>query len=106
MNFPRYRAGPIEYWLAEAGTQFINGFIASFKVGASVGVLSGGGMAASELGSRLSPLVNALVAVGSIVATCASGGVAQVHDWHKTNPVPNPWPRPTGNTQPPFPHTD
>ena len=64
MNFPKYKAGPVEYWLAEAVTQFINGALAGFKIGATVGVSSGGGVAATDLGTRVSPLMNALIAVG------------------------------------------
>jgi hypothetical protein len=95
MNLPKYRAGPVEFWMSEAATQFINGFIASFKIGASVGVISGGGgVAATQMGEKISPLLNGLFAVGGILATCAAGGIAQVHEWHKTNPFPNPYPKP------------
>lgn len=94
MNLPRYRPGPVEYWLTEAGTQFINGAIAGFKIGATVGVSSGGGVAASDLGTKVSPLVNALIAMGSILITCAACGLNRFADWHKTNEFPNPYPRP------------
>lgn len=103
MNLPKYKAGPVEYWLAEAITQFINGALAGFKIGATVGVSSGGGVAATDLGTRVSPLLNALIAVGSILITCAACGLNRVADWHKTNEFPNPWPKPSGDTRPPFP---
>lgn len=102
MNFPRYKAGPVEYWIAEAATQFVNGAIGGFKIGATVGVSSGGGVAVSDFGARVSPFANALIAVGSILVTCAACGVNRVADWHKTNEFPNPWPKPSGTTTPPF----
>lgn len=99
MNFPRYKAGPIEYWLCEALTQFINGAISGFKIGASVGVFSGGGVAASDLGDKVSPLFNSLISVAGIALTCLGSGLARFHDWHKTNEIPNPWPKPASNNQ-------
>lgn len=102
MQFPRYRAGPIEYWLAEAGTQFVNGAIGGFKIGAFGGGGGGLGLAASPVGEKISPLLNALFTIGSILLICAAAGAARFHDWHKTNEFPNPYPKPSGNSQPPF----
>jgi len=94
MPLPRYSPGPVDYWLAEAATQFINGAIAGFKTAATGGLVIGGGVAASELGNKVSPVMNALLAIGSIAATCGGAGLTRVVDWHKTNEFPNPWPRP------------
>lgn len=94
MKIPGYKAGAIDYWLAEAGTQFVNGFIGGFKVGALGGGGGSIGLAASPVGEKISPVMNALFALGSILVICAAAGVGQFHDWHKTNPFPNPMPKP------------
>jgi hypothetical protein len=98
VNFPKYKAGPVEFWLSEAATQFVNGAIAGFKTGATVGVFSGGGVAASDFANRVSPFMNALIAVGGILATCTAAGINRVIDWHKSNEFPNPYPKPPAPT--------
>ena len=105
-QFPRYKAGPVEYWLAEAITQFINGCMHGFGGGSFVGLGTGVGTAASPLGENMTPLKNAILSIGAIALSCIGQGVTQFRDWHKNgNPFPNPWPKPTGNTNPPFPPT-
>lgn len=98
MQLPRYKAGPVDYWITEAATQFINGAIAGWKIGATVGVGSGGGLAASPAGERIGPVLNALIAVSSIALVCIASGAARFHEWHKTNELPNPF----FPTKPPF----
>lgn len=95
MSFPKYKAGPVEYWLAEAATQFLNGAIAGFKIGAVGGGGGGIGLAASPVGDKISPLTNALVTIAGIAVICAAAGAARFHDWHKANEFPNPYPKPS-----------
>lgn len=94
MNLPRYRAGPVEYWLAAAGTEFINGFIAGWKhgvgTGAGTGVLTG----TTDVAVNLTAIQQIMVSAGATVFAMLMNGVNQITDWHKTNPFPNPWPKP------------
>lgn len=109
MNFPTYKAGPVEYWIGEAMTQFVNGFIAGWKhavgTGASTGILTGGIIpGTNEAAQHLSQTQQILVSAGAAFAAMFMSGVSQVSSWHENgNPFPNPWPKPTGNTTPPFP---
>lgn len=103
MNIPRYKAGPIEYWLAEAATQFINGALAGIKLGGLIGGGTGVSTSLSVIGDDLTAVKQIAVAVSGFLVTMAASGIAQVSRWHENgNPVPNPWPKPTGNTHPPF----
>ena len=103
MNFPRYKAGPVEFWLAQALTEFINGFIAGWKhgvgTGAGTGVLTG----TTDMAANLTALQQIMVSVGATVLAMVMNGITQVSDWHKTNLFPNPWSRAT-TTTPPFPN--
>jgi len=104
MNFlPRYKAGVVDYWFAEAITQFVNGFISGIGGGTFVG--GGTAIAASQTGatSGVDWFTHAGVAAGGIGLTAIGNGVKRVIVWHNDNPFPNPWPRPTGDTQAPFP---
>lgn len=102
LNLPRYRAGPVEYWLAEAGTQFVNGFIGGLGGGALAGV--GAGAAASSQGLWSGgTLVDQLLipAYGATIAGIGHG-FKQFIVWHHEHPFPNPWAQPTGSTLVPF----
>lgn len=101
-RWPRYKAGAVEYWIAEAGTVFVNGFLAGVGGGALAG--AGSGVAASSTGlwAGADWLTQVLIAAcGATVAALGQAFKAFVV-WHHDNPFPNPWPRPTGNTNPPF----
>lgn len=102
MNFPRYRAGPVEYWVAEAATQFVNGFISGLGGGAIAG--AGTGVAASSTGLWAGSdwITQILVAAFGATLAAMGQGFKQVIVWHHNNEFPNPWPRPTGTTPPPF----
>lgn len=103
MSFPRYKAGPVEYWLAEAATQFVNGFISGLGGGALAG--TGTSIAATSTGLWVGDgyITQILVGVFGMVVAALGSAFKQVIVWHHQNPFPNPWPRPTGTTQPPFP---
>ena len=102
MNFPRYKAGPVEFWLAAALTEFINGFISGWKhgvgTGAGTGVLTG----TTDVAQSLSAWQQIMVSVGATLFAMVMNGLTQVTDWHKAKPFPNPWPEPTGTTAAPF----
>ncbi len=102
MNLPRYKAGPVEFWLAEAFTQFINGFIAGWKhgvgTGAGTGILTG----TTDVAANMTALQQITVSAGATIFAMVMNGLTQVTDWHKDNPFPNPWPKPSGTTNAPF----
>lgn len=108
MNWlPKYRAGPVEFWLGEAFTEFVNGFIAGWKhgvgTGAGTGVLTGGVIPGTEqIPQSMTAWQQILVSAGATVLAMVMNGITQMTDWHKTNPFPNPWGKPTGNTPAPF----
>jgi hypothetical protein len=102
MNFPKYRAGPVEYWLAEAGTVFVNGFISGLG-GGSIAA-AGSGVAASSAGlwSGADWMTQVLIVVFGATVAALGQAFKAVIVWHHSNAFPNPWPKPTGNTPPPF----
>lgn len=102
MNFPKYKAGPVEYWFSEAATQFVNGFIAGWKHGVGTGAGTGVITGTTEVAQSLTAWQQILISVSSLVFAMLMNGTNQVTDWHKTNPFPNPFPPPTGNTNPPI----
>lgn len=104
MNIPRYKAGPVEYWIGAAVTEFINGAIDGISLGGLVGGGTGGLTAFSGLGETLPAFKQVLLAISGFAATMVATGVRRVSTWHANgNPFPNPWPSPVGNTNPPFP---
>lgn len=94
MNLPKYKAGPVEYWLAEAATQFLNGALSGIKLGGLIGGGTGLSTFASGIGDDLTAFKQFGVAVSGFLVTMAANGVAQVSRWHESNPFPNPYPRP------------
>lgn len=103
MNFPRYKLGPIEYWLAEAGTQFVNGALEGIKLGGLIG--GGTGLAGNmtSVTADLPAIKQVMVAVSGFLVTMAANGVAKVSDWHRNgNPFPNPFPKPNDTPNPPI----
>lgn len=104
MNWPRYKPGPVEYWCTEAGTQFINGFIAGWKpavgVGAGTGAVTGMNQ---DIANNITAGQQIIVSAATIALSMFFSGTNQFIRWHETNPFPNPFPKPTGTTQPPFP---
>lgn len=103
MNWPRYKAGPVEYWLSEAATQFLNGALSGIKLGGLIGGGTGVVGNVSAVTSDLPAFKQVLVAVSGFLVTMVANGISQVSTWHVANPFPNPFPRPTDTTQPPFP---
>lgn len=101
--WPRYKAGPVEYWLAEAITQFLNGFIAGWKqgvgTGAGTGAISG---LNPQLAANLTAWQQIMLSGGATICAMMFNGANQFSRWHETNPFPNPWPPPSGNTNPPI----
>lgn len=103
MNLPRYKPGNVDYWLGELITEFINGFIAGLGGGSIVGVGVGATQATTTLGDGVSPIKQLLISVASLCLAAIGNGLKRVIVWHDQHPFPNPWPRPTGTTTPPFP---
>lgn len=104
MNLPRYKAGPVDTWLAEAGTQFVNGFIKGWRsavgTGAGTGILTG----TTEVAQNMTAFQQILISAGATTFSMLMSGMNEISSWHeKGNPFPNPFPPPTGNTPPPFP---
>lgn len=106
MNFPRYRAGPVEYWLGEAFTEFVNGFIKGWGAGIGTGVTTGTLTGTTSAGMDMTALNQVLISAVGVIGAMAGSGINQVWHWHQTgHAFPNPW-KPTGNTPPPFPPKD
>lgn len=103
MPFPRYKAGPIEYWLAEAATQFVNGFISGLGGGAIAGASTGVAASSTGLWAGADWITQVLVPVFGATIAALGHGFKAVVVWHHHNPIPNPFPQPTGNTNPPIP---
>lgn len=86
-----YRAGAVDRWMGEAGTQFVNGFIAGWKhgvgTGATTGILTGG----TDIAASLTAWQQILVSGGATLSAMFMSGFSQVSDWHATNKFPNPW---------------
>jgi hypothetical protein len=95
MTFPRFKAGPVEYWLGGAITEFINGFIAGLGGGSVVGAGMGATTAGTSLGEGLSALNQVGLALASAALAAAGNGMKRVIVWHNSNPFPNPWLKPT-----------
>jgi hypothetical protein len=94
MNLPRFIPGPVDYWLAAAFTEFVNGFIAGLGGGSVVGAGMGAATAGTSLGSGLTTLHQVSLALASAVLSAAGNGLKRVIVWHDRNPFPNPWPVP------------
>ena len=91
-----YEVGPIEYWLAEAATQFINGALSGIKLGGLIGGGTGGVTAFTPIGDGVGGIKQVLLSISGFIVTMAASGVAQFLDWHKGHPFPNPLPPPSG----------
>lgn len=95
MNLPRYRAGPIEYWLSEAATQFLNGALSGVKLGGLIGGGTGASASFSSIADGMPPFKQVLLAISGFLVTMAASGIVAVSDWHRNgNPFPNPFPKP------------
>lgn len=103
MNLPRYKAGPVDIWLAAAFTEFVNGFLDGWGGGVGTGAGTGVVTGATTLGAGVSHLHQVFLAVSGVLAAMIGAGLQAVYVWHKTNRFPNPWPPSTGLTNPPFP---
>lgn len=97
MQFPKYKPGPVEYWLAAAATEFINGFIAGLGGGSFAGIGTGAATATTELGASMPPLKQITLSLVAIVATAAGNGIKRVIVWHDQHPFPNPYTPPSDN---------
>lgn len=104
MTLPRYKAGPVEYWMGAAITEFINGFISGLGGGALVGGGVGATTAGTSLGAGISALNQVWLSLVSMGLAAAGNGLKRVIVWHDQHPFPNPWPEPTGTTGAPFNH--
>lgn len=104
MNLPKFfKAGPVRYWLAAAGTEFINGAIKGTKTGLVLGGGAGVGTSALEATKEhpiLTPAHKALVAVGVFAAMMVVNGWHAVVDYRDKVPFPNPFPAPPDSTNP------
>lgn len=99
MNFPKYKAGPVVYWLSAAATTFLNGFINGLGGGSFTGLGVGATTANTEIGANMSPLKQVLLAIATVAVAAVGSGFKEVIIWHKSNPFPNPYPAPAD--QPP-----
>lgn len=102
MNWPRYKAGPVEYWIAEAITVFINGAIRGSLGGAALGGAGGATTGFTSVGSGMRPEEKVYVTAALFVGMMIANGWKSFVVWHDSHEFPNPWPRPTGDTKPPF----
>lgn len=98
MKMPKFQHTAVSYWLAQAATELINGFIAGLGGGSVVGVGTGATMATTDLGSGLSPIKQITIAVASLLMSALGNGLKRVIVWHDQHPFPNPWPDPSGGT--------
>lgn len=95
MPFPKYRPGPVEYWLAAAATEFVNGFIAGLGTGSFAGVGAGATTGLTSAGDGLTAGKQLLLSAIAFLAAAAGNGLKRFIVWHNQNPFPNPWPAPT-----------
>lgn len=102
MNFPRYKAGPVEYWIAEAATQFVNGFIDGIGGGTLAGAGTGVAATSAGLWAGADWITQILIPIFGITMGGLGQAFKRVVVWHHNNPFPNPWPTPTGTTAAPF----
>lgn len=100
MNFPKYKPGPVEFWLAEALTQFINGALAGLGTGSAAGVGTGATTMATEVGAKLSSVDHLILSLIAFGAALLGNGLKRFVVWHNDNPFPNPWPKPSSEPQP------
>ncbi len=100
MKILGYAPGPVEYWLFEAGTQFVNGALSGIKLGGLIGGGTGGVTAFSSVGDGLPPFKQVLLSLSSFIVTMAASGVAQFSSWHQSHPMPNPYPTPAKDNPP------
>jgi alcohol dehydrogenase class IV len=100
MTLPKFKPGPVEYWLAAAATEFANGFIAGLGGGSFAGIGTGAATATTELGSSLPPFKQIVLSLIAIAATATGNGLKRVIVWHDQNPFPNPWPKPADDNKP------
>lgn len=100
MKFPKYKAGPAEYWFAEAATVFINGFIAGLGGASLAGIGVGVTQANTALGDGLSAWRQIALSLATLVFSAAGNGCKRVIIWHDKNQFPNPYPKPEQNNDP------
>lgn len=103
MSFPRYKAGPVDLWCAEAFTEFVNGFLDGWGGGIGAGAGTGVSTGTTGVGFDMTAVNQVLLSIGAVAAAMAGNGIQAVYVWHKTHRFPNPWPATTGNTNPPIP---
>jgi len=91
MTFPKYKAGPVEAWLAGAFTEFVNGFLDGYGgglgSGAGTGILTG----TTAVAEDLTAMNQVFISVGALVLAMTGSGLQAVYVWHKTFRFPNPW---------------
>lgn len=93
MKLPRYCPGPLEHWLGEAFTQFVNGFISGLGGGSLVGAGMGATTAGTALGQGVSAANQVLLSLVSVFLTATGNGLKRIIVWHDNNPFPNIWPQ-------------
>lgn len=105
MKLPRYKAGPADYWVGAALTEFINGFIAGLGGGSVVGAGTGAVTANTELGDGVSTQHQVIIALTTVILSASGNGLKRIIVWHDRNPFPNPWlaPATPATDQPPTP---
>lgn len=92
MTIPKYKAGPVEFWIGAAITEFINGFIAGLAGGSVVGVGVGATQATTTLGDGSSPVRQFAISMASMGLSACGNGLKRIIVWHDSHPFPNPWP--------------
>lgn len=91
LSIPRHNPGPVEFWLRDALTEFINGFIDGLGTGTVLGAGVGVGTTSAGLWVGLPWFLQLLVPVGTMISTGFSRGFHSVITWHKTNRFPSFW---------------
>lgn len=88
------KISPIGFWLAEAGTVFLNSAIRGSLGGAALGGAGGTAASTTKLGEGMTLSekiwLPAILLLGTMLANGWKGFVV----WHDANPIPNPFPRP------------
>lgn len=91
MTFPKYRAGPVEAWLAGAFTEFVNGFLDGYGGGIGTGAGTGIMTGTTEVGQDMSAINQVWISLAALAAAMTGSGLQAVYVWHKTTRFPNPW---------------
>lgn len=101
--WPKYKPGPAEFWVGEALTEGINGFIEGWGAGIGTGSITGAYTGTTDVGRDMTAMNQVWLSIAAVLGAMIGNGIHSIYVWHKTHRFPNPFV--TGNTNPPFPPT-